>query len=480
MTVRQATEADLDAIGALWRAFQEEIPEPEWSDVDVDEELAEIAEIVRGEVALLAEQDGAPVGFALARRRGSRLGRLTDLYVVPDARAAAASRTRSCARPCGCCASGAWSGSTSRSSRRTRTRAPCTPAGTRAPARPRRAARGARGPPRRAPAGRSSFGSIHVQADDVPAVERAVRQFVPRLPGGSRGSIVARPRNGWIAVYDDVTDRDPAQLRRLARELSDRMGAVTLAIGVEEAAVVRFVLHEYGRIVDEYLSVQEYFGPLPPGDVIALQANARVVARLTGAEPAAVRAAAVHAATPAELPPPVEILTALAAAMGIEGAGHGWADAPICPTRSGSSGGECRAQARITIRLGTLVIVKPSIVAARQRTAAGSPAVLLDRANRRPRDERVAARSQPGRRDAVDAPAARGPARDDSPPRANLHADVREDVGQVAEAAREGHASRAAVEGRPHRQVRPRNVERLRLEGRCLRRSASPSRRCTA
>ena len=36
----------------------------------------------------------------------------------------------------------------------------------------------------------------------------------------------------------------------------------------------------------------EHYGPLPPGDVIALAANPRVVARLTGADPAAVRAVA--------------------------------------------------------------------------------------------------------------------------------------------------------------------------------------------
>ena len=70
------------------------------------------------------------------------------------------------------------------------------------------------------------------------------------------------------------------------------MGAVVIAIGVEHDHVVRFVLHEAGRIVDEYLSVPEYYGPLPPGDAIALAANPRVVARLTGAEPAAVRAVA--------------------------------------------------------------------------------------------------------------------------------------------------------------------------------------------
>jgi hypothetical protein len=84
------------------------------------------------------------------------------------------------------------------------------------------------------------------------------------------------------------------------------------------------VLHEAGRIVDEYLSVPEYYGALPPGDVIALAANPRVVARLTGADPAVVRAVARTSASAAELPPPKELLQGIAAAIGLEGADHGW------------------------------------------------------------------------------------------------------------------------------------------------------------
>jgi hypothetical protein len=139
---------------------------------------------------------------------------------------------------------------------------------------------------------------------------------------------VTPPRSGWIAVYDDVCDRDPSMLRRLAAELAERTGAVVLSLGVEHEQVVRFVLFEAGRVVDEYLSVPEHYGALPPGDVIALAANPRVVARLTGADPAAVRAVARTALLPEELPPPDQLLAELAAAIGIEDAGHGWADAP--------------------------------------------------------------------------------------------------------------------------------------------------------
>ena len=109
------------------------------------------------------------------------------------------------------------------------------------------------------------------------------------------------------------------------------MGAVVLLLGVEEGQTVRYALFERGRVVDEYLSVPEYHGPLPPGDAIALAANPTVVARLTGADPAAVRAAARTAASPAELPPARELVAALAAAIGLEGADHGFAEATALP-----------------------------------------------------------------------------------------------------------------------------------------------------
>ncbi len=176
-----------------------------------------------------------------------------------------------------------------------------------------------------------SFGSIHVQTDDVDAVARAVQQFVPRLPGNSRGSVVSQPRNGWVAVYDELGDREPEMLRRLAREISDRMGAVVLLLGAEEEQVVRFVLFERGRIVDEYLSVPEYFGELPPGDVIALQANPTVVSRLTGADPGDVRRVVRTAKRPDELPPARELVGQVAAVMGVEGAEHGHTGAKGTP-----------------------------------------------------------------------------------------------------------------------------------------------------
>jgi GNAT superfamily N-acetyltransferase len=166
----------------------------------------------------------------------------------------------------------------------------------------------------------ASMGSIHLQTDDLGAVEKAVARWVPRVVR-SESSVVAPPRNGWIGVYDDAAGAQPDQLRRLASELSYVSGGVVVALGVEQDEVVRLVAYDRGRIADEYLSVPEYYGPLPPGDAIAMRANPTLLGRLTGAKPAEIRSAARTADTAAELPPAPELLAQIAQTLGIEGVG---------------------------------------------------------------------------------------------------------------------------------------------------------------
>lgn len=165
-----------------------------------------------------------------------------------------------------------------------------------------------------------SFGSVHVQTDDQNAVAAAVKRFVPRL-FRSPATVVSAPHNGWVALYNEVASREPERLRRLASELSHITGGMVLALGVEEDAVVRSIAFERGRLMDEYVSVPDYYGPLPPGDAVALRVNARVLARLTGASMDAIRRAAPTASSVAELPPPAEQLEELASVLGIEGVG---------------------------------------------------------------------------------------------------------------------------------------------------------------
>jgi hypothetical protein len=143
---------------------------------------------------------------------------------------------------------------------------------------------------------------------------------VPRVVR-SKSSVLGAPQNGWIGVYDDVAAAQPESLRRLASELSYVSGGVVVALGVEEGEVVRLVAYDRGRVADEYLSVPEYYGPLPPGDAIAMRANPTLLGRLTGAKPTEIRAAARTADSAGELPPAAELLVEIAQTLGIEGVG---------------------------------------------------------------------------------------------------------------------------------------------------------------
>ncbi len=323
MTVRAATEADLPALEELWRAFEREVPPPRHHDVDHETELAEIREIVDSGLAFVAENEDGVVGFALARRTGARSGRLTDLYVAPDARrggvaSALAGAVVETLAPQGVEHLELEVLASNVEARTVYHRWGFTEDQLILVA-PTSALQERLAPGRHA----ESFGSIHVQTDAVVDVERAVRDFAPRI--GSRGSRVVGPRNGWVTVYDEVADTDPSALLRFAREISSRMGAVVVALALELDQAVRMIALDRGGIVDEYLSVPEFYGPLAPGDVIGLAANPTVLARLTGADPQEVKRVAVTADSPSDLPPAPELLAALARVLGLEGADHGYA-----------------------------------------------------------------------------------------------------------------------------------------------------------
>lgn len=316
MDVRPATESDLGLLRELWLAFASEVPPPSHVDQDEEQELREVAEYVREHVALVAADDGSAGGFILARMRGPRHGWISDLYVVPDARRSgiAAALVREAAATLR--AQGADVVSLEVQAENADARVVYERWGFRetlltldAPAEDLadRLSREAPEP---------SHGLVFVQSDDESTVDKAARTFLPRL-GRSPRTDVHSPANGWIAIDDELCSEDPQLLRRLAQELSYRTGGVVLTLGVEEGTVVRYVLFDRGSIADEYASVPEYHGPLPPGDVIALNANPTVAHRLTGADPERVRAVARTAASTADVPPAEELYAELADVLGV-------------------------------------------------------------------------------------------------------------------------------------------------------------------
>ncbi len=332
MTIRAATEADRELLRELWAAFDEELGGPAFLREPWKEAWLDIQRHVAEGIALIAEADGRPVGFALVdvSANGGRAPELTDLYVTPEARRQGTAQALIRHVLTEVRARGSTVLTLEVMTENSGARALYERLGFREHSRYLSADLDVlEGALDAALPGRS-YGSIHVQTDDVSPVERAVRQFVPRL-GRSEGSAIGPARNGWITVHDELCDREPRLLRRLARELSERLGGIVLVLGVEHEQVVRMILFDRGGVADEYASVPEFHGPLPPGDVVALRANPTVLARLTGAEPVRVRAVARSARSPAEMPPAAELVRDLAGVLGVSGPGDGYSGAEAQP-----------------------------------------------------------------------------------------------------------------------------------------------------
>ena len=311
--IRPATADDLPLVRELWRAFEAEIPEPSWHDDDLDQDLEWLAGAVRDETVLLADD----VGLAVALMKGARLGFLEMLYVRPQARGTGLARELTREAVARLKERGAEVLELDVLASNAHARAVYERWGFQpseltlaAPvdALQQRIAAEPEGP---------TFGVAHVQTDDAGAVERAVQKMMPRL-GHSESVTVGAVANGWVDVRSDLTDREPEKLKALAKELSYTSESVVIALGVEGGAVVRYNLFDRGADMDEYLSVPEFYGELPPGDVIALGSNPTVVARLTGADPRRVREVARTAATPAGLPPAQELYERIADVLGVQ------------------------------------------------------------------------------------------------------------------------------------------------------------------
>jgi ribosomal protein S18 acetylase RimI-like enzyme len=319
VTIRRATKDDRDLLRGLWEQFEAELGGPAYLLETWDEAWTDLSETVASGLALLAEENGSPVGFlfCILGDRGRKTAHVTDFYVLPEARNKGIGKELLTqvvepAREAGLDHVSLEVLIRNTDARRLYERLGFTPVdlfmvaplGSLA----ERLASDERPP---------SFGSLHVQTDDEGGVDRAVKQFLPRL-GRSAHTQVFPATNGWVTVIDELCDRDRSAQRRLGTELSERMGVPAVALALEEEAVVRFLLFERGRMVDEYLSVPTYYGDLSKADELSLSANPTLAARLTGADPARVRAVARVASSPSELPPARELLQEIADTLGLE------------------------------------------------------------------------------------------------------------------------------------------------------------------
>jgi ribosomal protein S18 acetylase RimI-like enzyme len=312
MKIRRATDADEPILRELWEEFEREVPEPVGDPEPWEDEWRDTLDDIRGGGVFLAEDDEGPLGVARieapergrshvqlvhVRERARRQGVAKALLqqCVANARERGARFVSLDVLSTNTVALNAWR----RLGFEEHAVFMATPIDRLAERLEQRDDGEFRA-------------TTHVQSDDTVSVDRTLAQFIPRLDSADVSS-----SGSWIRIAHAVLDRDRSLHARLARELSDRLGAIVVALA-QEGVVARFQLWENGRMVDEYLSVPAFYGELPKGDELALEANPTLVARLTGADRDDVRRVARTAMSPADLPPADELYEELAHLMGLE------------------------------------------------------------------------------------------------------------------------------------------------------------------
>ena len=313
MNVRPATAADEATLRALWEDFEHEVPEPEGFVPETwDEEWADTLRQIGEGGVFLAEDDGVGVGVVKMDAPKNGATHVHLVHVRADARRKGVAKAllRACAARARELGAATMSLHVLTGNEPARTiwhrlgftdvsilmAAPLDGLDERLV--------------EQAPGERRA--TTHVQTDDEVSVQRAIDHFLPRLANTD-----VRNNDSWIRIADPALDADRDAHGRFAHELSDRLGTVTVALALE-GEVVRLRLYERGRMVDEYLSVPTYYGPLSTGDELALAANPTVIARFTGADREEVRRVAVTAESPAELPHAGHLYDELARLMGLE------------------------------------------------------------------------------------------------------------------------------------------------------------------
>lgn len=102
------------------------------------------------------------------------------------------------------------------------------------------------------------FTNCHVRTRDTAKCLKVLPSII-----GKR-ALVTDCENDWITIYDEESEsQDMKILRRLAENLSSKLKTVAMAMLVHDSDVLQYVVYDKGKLIDQFDSKPDYFGPVP-------------------------------------------------------------------------------------------------------------------------------------------------------------------------------------------------------------------------
>jgi ankyrin repeat protein len=99
--------------------------------------------------------------------------------------------------------------------------------------------------------------NYHVRISDKAACIQALKSIIR-----SR-AMVTEPANGWITIYDETSEsQNLEELRRVGKTISSRLKTAVFCFMVHDSDIFVYLVYEKGKLVDQFDSRPDYFGPV--------------------------------------------------------------------------------------------------------------------------------------------------------------------------------------------------------------------------
>src|SRR5215469_2566751 len=98
------------------------------------------------------------------------------------------------------------------------------------------------------------FTNYQVRGKSASDVSKAIEPLVETR------AYVSTAKGGWVTVYDEASDQqDDEILKRIASELSKKLGTAVFAFLVHDSDIAIYWLYENGVLIDEFNSAPDYY-----------------------------------------------------------------------------------------------------------------------------------------------------------------------------------------------------------------------------
>lgn len=113
------------------------------------------------------------------------------------------------------------------------------------------------------------FVNFQVRSDSMERVTEAMQRR------DASSAYISPELNGWVSIYEGNSEsQDDQIIKTLGTTLSTDLQTAVIAFLIHDSSVLYYWLFEDGTLIDQYVSIPDYFGPVPDAEKLAARGEA--------------------------------------------------------------------------------------------------------------------------------------------------------------------------------------------------------------